>query len=794
MKYSYNWLKELSGTSATPEKVAELLTMHSLEVEGLEKIESTMEKVVAGKILNLRKHPNADKLQLVEVNVGNKELKIVCGADNIKVGDMVPVALVGANLPNGIKIKKSKIRGEKSLGMLCAEDELGLGTNHEGILLLDENYPVGKEIQKKKLTNKDTALEIKVLPDRAHDAMSHVGLAREIAILEKRKFDYDFDGLKLKTKKSKILKVEIKAKKLCPRYVGVVMEKIKIKESPLWIQNRLLTAGIRPINNVVDATNYVMLELGQPLHAFDLEKIKSLSTGVKKSAKISVRKAQDKEKLFLLDATEIILTEDDLLITAENKPLALAGIMGGRDSGVTEKTETIVLEAANFQATNIRRSRSHLKIKTEASDRFEKNIDPNLCEKAMVRVIEILEHTAEAQLEGIVDIYPEPVKPRKIKLNLVYVNKLLGEEIPASKALKILNALGIKTKKKQEDIVDCFIPTIRIDLTTSEDLVEEIGRLWGYNNIVATPLIKPVIPASQNDLLFFERTAKRRVADLGFNELYNYSFYSFQDANLCGLAKEKHYQIANPMNPNQALVRMSLVPNILKNLRENLKHFSQIKVFEIGRNYPLQKNKIQEQRILTLALVLDKDKEAETFYQMKGQVSDFLESLGLDTHLTPIEKKENLLMMHPSRAGKIQVQGKEIGSLFEVNPFVLKKYKINKKVVIAELDLKKLLPLTQIIKPYQPVQKYPTILRDISLLTGENNSVAEIINFIYKIGGNLILNIKMFDVFKKENKTSIAFHIEFGKKERTLEKKEVDMVIEKIVSQLENNLKVKVRK
>ncbi len=794
MKYSYNWLKELSGTSITPEKMAELLTMHSLEVEHLEKTESKLNKVVAGEILAISKHPNADKLQLVKVNVGKKELKIVCGAWNIKVGDKVPVALVGANLPNGMKIKKSKIRGEKSMGMLCAEDELGLGNSHKGILILNKDYPVGKEIQKKDSDNKDTVLEIKVLPDRAHDAASHVGLAKEIAILEKKKFDYDFDGLKLKAKKSKILKVEIKAKKLCSRYIGAVMQKVKIKESPLWMQNRLLTSGIRPINNVVDATNYVMLELGQPLHAFDLEKIQPTIQKDKKVVNISVRKAQNKEKVVLLDATKIALTENDLLITNGNEPLALAGIMGCLNSGVTEKTKTIVLEAANFQATNIRKSRTRLRIKTEASDRFEKNIDPNLCEKAMVRVIEILEHTAEAQLEGIVDIYPQPVKPKKIKLELAYVNKLLGEKIPKEKILKILTSLGIKIIKSKSDIIECLIPTIRIDLVTPEDLVEEIGRLWGYDNILARPLVEPVITVSKNGLSFFERTVKRRMADLGFNELYNYSFYSYQDANFCGLAEKKHHKIANPMNPEQALIRISLVPNILKKLYENLKHFSQIKVFEIGRNYPFQKNKIQEQRILTSALVLDKDKEAETFYHLKGITDDFLESFSLTSELIPLTEKEVSTLMHPSRSAKINIQKKEVGRIFEVNPFVLKKYKINKRVVLAELDIKKLFPYTEEIKIYQPIQKYPTIIRDISLLTGENNSVAEIIKFIQNVGGSLILSVKMFDIFHKENKTSLAFHIEFAKQERTLEKKEVDIIMQKIIVQLEKKLKVEIRK
>ncbi|PIW95172.1 MAG: phenylalanine--tRNA ligase subunit beta, partial [Candidatus Moranbacteria bacterium CG_4_8_14_3_um_filter_34_16] len=397
MKYSYNWLKELSGTKLSPEKARELLTMHSLEIEGMEEKKLNFDGVVVGKILEIKKHPNADKLQLTKIDIGNKKLDIICGAKNIEVGQKVPVALIGAKLLNGIEIREAKIRGEKSYGMLCATDELGLGTDHSGILILKKNAKVGEPAKKYLGVEDDTIFEIKVLPDRAHDATSHIGVAREIAALENRKFEYDFDGLKFPNKKSKKLAVKIEDKKLCSRYIGTVMENVKIKDSPNWMKQRLESSNIRPINNVVDATNYVMLELGQPMHAFDAEKISN-----KNKLQIIIRRARDKEKLVLLDESILELNNSDLLITNGETPLALAGIMGGKDSGINEDTRDIILEAASFNAVNIRRSRTRLGVKTESSDRFEKDIDPNLAEKAIVRIIEVLEHTADAKLEGVI--------------------------------------------------------------------------------------------------------------------------------------------------------------------------------------------------------------------------------------------------------------------------------------------------------------------------------------------------------------------------------------------------------
>ncbi|MFZ2975874.1 MAG: phenylalanine--tRNA ligase subunit beta [Candidatus Moraniibacteriota bacterium] len=804
MKYSYNWLRELSGTKLSPEKVREVLTMHSLEIEGMEDKKWNFDGVVVGKILEIKKHSNADKLQLTKIDIGNEKLDIVCGAKNIAVGDKVPVALVGTKLPNGIEIREAEIRGEKSFGMLCALDELGLGTDHSGIIILDPKAKIGEPAKKYLGVEDDTIFEIKVLPDRAHDAMSHVGVAREISVLENRKFEYDFDGLELSKKKSKKLSVKIDDNKLCSRYIGAVMENVEIKDSPSWMKQRLEASGIRPINNVVDATNYVMLELGQPMHAFDVEKVKSQKSKVE----IIVRRAKDKEKLVLLDDSVLELNNSDLLITNGETPLALAGIIGGKDSGINENTKTIILEAANFNATNIRKTRTRLGAKTESSDRFEKDIDPNLAEKAIVRIVEILEHTADATLEGVMDIYPNKIKSWKIKLDLEYADNLLGENIPKKEIIKILNLLGIKTAlrgstsnkpkhprgRTSTSCAECVIPTYRIDIRTQEDLIEEIGRIWGYEKIEPRPLVEPVIPAKINEILSFERKLGEIAIGFGFDEMYNYSFYSELDAKNCALDGVKHFELSSPMNPDQKYVRVSLVPNILKNVKTNLKNFESLNIFEIGKTYYPNNNAVEEKRMLVMAQVLEKDKNAETFYSIKGITENLLEKIGADGGSTSIMEVEPPRTWHPSRSAEILIDGEKIGMIGEINPIVLGKYKIGKRVAICELDTQKLLKISQKEITYKTLQKFPIITRDISMLAKGETKAIEIQKLIKKIGGNLVLNVSMFDVFFKDGQTSFAYHIEFGALERTLENVEVDEVMGEIVLGLEKELGLEIRK
>ena len=733
-------------------------------------------------------------------------MEVVCGAPNIKVGQKVPLALLGTKLPNGMEMKEVEIRGVKSSGMLCAADELGLGKDHSGIIILDEKAKKGDSVDKYLGIN-DTVIEIKVLPDRAHDALSHVGLAREISALEGKKMPYDFSGLKLPKTKTKNLKVEIKDRDLCSRYIGAMMTNIKIQPSPKWMRDRLEACGTNVINNVVDATNYVMLELGQPLHAFDFFKISGEISNDKfqmtnkiqnpndQKAEIIVRRANENEKIELLDGETKELSQNDLLITNGKTPLALAGIKGGLNSGITENTKTIIIEAASFNATNIRKTRTRLGIQTESSSRFEKDIDPNLAEKAMVRVIELLEHIADGKLEGIVDVYPKLVKPWKVKLNLEYVDRLLGETIPVSAIKKILSALDFKATGSGNNIT-VEVPTFRIDVKTQEDLIEEIGRVWGYEKIKPQPIMDAIAPPKINEPVFFETEIKDILSGMGFSEVYNYSFYSQKDADICGLKEMKHLELENPQNPDQQLVRTSLIPNVVKNIKENLKNYPEFRIFEIGRTYWSHEGGFpEEKRNLVMAEVLEKDTKADTFYNLKGTAENFLEIAGVNGDSVSIMETESPRsnFWHPTRSAEIRINNQKVGYVGEVNPLVLGQYKIGKRIAMAMFDLEILRGHVTKDKIYLPLRKFPVVTRDISLLDKSKLAVAEIIHFIAKIGGNLVLSVELFDTFQKEGATSHAFHIHLGT-DRTLEGKEVEEIMQKIISGLEKELKMEIRK
>ncbi|HCP08481.1 MAG TPA: phenylalanine--tRNA ligase subunit beta [Candidatus Moranbacteria bacterium] len=801
MKYSYNWLKELSGTKKTPEQLVELLTMKAFEVEGIGKVGEGLEGVVVGKILDIQKHPNADKLQLTKVDIDGKKLDIVCGAHNIKVGDKVPVATVGTKLPNGLEIKPAEIRGEKSEGMLCAEDELGLGNDHGGILILDEDAKLGNEVSEE-LKLEDNIFEIKVLPDRAHDALSHVGMAREICALEGRTFKYD--SKKLPSKKGKKLTVEIKDKNLCPRYMGAIIENITVQDSPAWAKNMLKKLGLKPINNVVDATNYVMLELGQPLHAFDASQIANRESQIE----IIVRRAKDGEEIKILDGSIKKLTKDDLVIADHKKALAIAGVMGGEGSGITAETKTVIMEAANFAAASIRKTKTRLNLQTDAAYRFEKDIDPNLAELAMARVLEIIKMFGGETVE-LSDVYPKEVAPWKIKLDLDYINNLLGEKIEKKAVSKILESLGLRVAGYGSQIT-VTVPTFRIDLKTQEDLIEEIGRVYGYEKIAAVAPKADIQVAPANEKRSFERQVKNILVGNGFSEVYSYSFYSAQDAGLAQFGTIKHLELQNPMNPEQALMRVSLIPNMLKNIRENLKNFKDFRIFESGRVYWSNGSVLpRERRMIVGAVVLEKDKKAENFYAIKGYVDNILNRLGIenqyydDFDATPVETFDSL--WHAGRRGEIKIDGPAyaeasagkhdhpIGFLGEINPIVLVDFDIHKRVAMFEFDLDALQRDVKIEKEYKAIRKFPTSTRDLSMIAAEKIKVSDIQKNIKKAGEKLILDVQLFDVFEKDGKTSFAFHIEFGA-DRTLESKEVDETMQKIISALESNLKLEVRK
>lgn len=834
--------------------------MRAFEVEGIEKVGADLAQVVVGEILKIEKHPNADKLSIAKVDVGEKKPRqIVFGQmAKIEVGFKTPVALAPTILPGNKEIKKAELRGVLSEGMLCLDQELGLSKEGISITFFDKSIkngtPVGVAMELD-----DALISIDVLANRAHDALSYVGMAREICALEGRKFDYKFAKLpKLKRRGSvSSLRVDVQDEKICPRYIGAILEKVEIKESPAWAKSVLRKAGLKPINNVVDATNYVMLELGQPTHAFDFDKIKSMEIPISKSQSpnklqttnhkprtidIVVRRAKKDEEIKLLDGSVKKLTAEDLVIADSAKAIALAGIMGGLDSGITNETKTIILEAANFDQVSIRKSRIRLGLGTDASARFEKGLDPNLAELAIARIIEILSEFG-GEVADIKDIYPKKLKPWKIVLDAKYISRLLGETIAVKKITDILKSLELRIMKYElsKGKITVEVPTFRRDLRTQEDLIEEIGRIYGYEKIKARAAHVAIQPAKVNEERIFEREVKNILAGNGFLELYNYSFYSRRDAGLCELGAIKHLELQNPMNPDQELLRVSLIPNILKNIRENLKRFDELHFFEIGKVYwPARNdtpfNKIgedlnlskeikestgstrhsvagglnggilpEEKKILVAAIVFEeriKNEEISKslFFEAKGYADNLLAKLGVedqyysDFNGSPIETFSAL--WHEGRRAEIRIEGQDeaIGYLGEINPLVLVNFDIHKRVAMLEIDLEKLRKVTEGEREYAPMRIYPAMTRDISMISGGDIRVDDILEVMQKAGGNLLLDADLFDIFDKDGKTSYAFRIIFGADDRTLKSEEVDVLMEKISADLEKHLGVKIRK
>jgi phenylalanyl-tRNA synthetase beta chain len=655
------------------------------------------------------------------------------------------------------------------------------------------------EFEEMKTEGKETQMVFDILANRGHDALSHIGMAREICAIEGRKFANGDPISKMEIQSPKrCLNVNIEDSKLCRRYIGVVLENVEVKPSPKWIQDRLLVSGVKPINNVVDVTNYVMLENGQPLHAFDAGKIggKGGSTSNWR-LNLQVHRAKKNEKIKLLDEKEYILNENDIVIADPEKAIALAGVMGGFDSAINDKTTSIILESANFNPTMIRKTRTRLNLGTESSYRFEREIDPNLAEIAMARAIELLQKYGGNNVKMVVyaDIYPKKIKPWNVRLDENYVKNLLGENIPSAKMKNILENLGIDVKM-QKNILNCEIPTRRLDLKTQEDLIEEIARIYGYENIPAKPPVVELTSPSINKQRIFEDKLRDAMIALGFSEMMNYSFYSADDIEKCNLKMEAHFEVANPMNPDQQYMRWSLAPNILKNVALNLKNFSDVKIFEIGNKFCLEKSKAKEATVLVGAMTYKSAKE-NLFFELKGVIESLLEKTGYEN--VSFEKMtKDYIFWHESRSAEIKIEGKEMGRVGEINPQVLRDYGIKSRVFLFGIRTYEL--ISQVGYPkekekiYNPISKFPSLKRDISMFVDEKTKYADIESKIYSAGGKLVLGVELFDIFEKESEKSLALRIEIGSREKTLTSEEIDEVMKKIVTKLEKDLKVKVRK
>lgn len=800
MFLSLDWLKDYveipRGLEA--EELARLLTMRTVEIDSVQKQAEKFKNVVVGRIKEVRPHPNADRLRLARVDIGEKEeLEIVCGADNIVPGQLVPVALVGAVLPNGLEIKEAEIRGVKSRGMLCAEDELGLSDDHSGILILEKKAKVGQNLAEY-LGWSDVVFEVdnKSITNRP-DLWGHYGIAREISAFLGTKFkgrDFKLPAVE----EDEAIKVKIEDFKLCPRYLAAVVKNVKVERSPAWLEKRLLAVGARPINNIVDITNYVMFALGQPLHAFNREQVDE----------IVVRRARQGERIVTLDGERRELDTEMLVIADSQKPIAIAGVMGGEESEVKAGTIAIVLEAANFDFLSIRKTAQKLGLRTEAAMRFEKSLDPNLAEWGLAMALELIKEICpNAEVVEIRDEkrFRNEVKPIKLEFN--WLNKFLGVEIKKERIKEILAKLGFDFSEEGEELV-VTPPSWRRgrDITAREDLAEELARIYGYEKI------KPTMPLIRMEAVKVEagRALARQVKSIlaggaTFSEVYNYSFVSEEQLNKLGISGKSYLRLLNAASSRETLLRQSLVPNLILNLKTNQARFEKIKIFEIGSIYLSgltgeediggeSKNKLpyQEKR-LGLAVAAPQRKEA--LAEIKGALSYLLNHFNLEAVYEPTE---NAPAWADSQArAEVKVGGYSLGLVTLLTKRASRSLGVKKEAALAEISL---LELAKAIaaageKKYQPLPKYPPVVRDLAFVVEErvlyNDIRKEILDF-----HSWIARVELFDVYRGEKlgpgKKNLAFHIIY-QADRTLTAKEVDKVQAGLIKRLEEKFGARVR-
>lgn len=647
---------------------------------------------------------------------------------------------------------------------------------------------------KNQKSNLDFLLDIDVLPNRAPDCFSHLGIAREICAILNLKFTPPKFKLKeIKEKSKDFIKISVKNKEDCLRYTARVIKNVKIGPSPEKIKERLKILGLNSINNVVDILNYVMLETGQPLHAFDLDKIEG--------REIIVRKARNGEKIETLDGKKYILTNKILIIADKKDPLAIAGIKGGKKAEITSKTKNIVIESANFNPLSIRKARQILNLQTDASLRFEHGIDINLTEKAIDRAVYLIKKYCEGEiLEGKLDLIFQKYLPKILRLNFEKLEKLCGIKIPKNEILRIFKKLEFEILKKDNKGISLKIPTFRKDIEIEEDLIEEVVRIWGLEKIPEKLPSFLLLPPERNDNIFWENTIKDFLKEMKFVEVYNYSFFGEAEFKL--FPSEKIIEVKNPQSEKFKYLRCSLIPNLLKNIKENLKYFDEVKIFELGKIFLKEKDKILEKRMLSGVLVEKRAKKEDLFYEGKGVLDSLFEKLGIPQHfydeyeVSPQDSPFSLWNLN--NCAEIKIDNEEIGFLGEINKKILEKFDISENVIVFDIDFEKLQKKALEEVEYRPISSFPAAIRDIAILVPTETKVIELLNVINSVGGELIRDVDLFDLYEgeplPEGKKNVAFHIIYQAKDRTLTSKEIDELHQKIIKAIEKNPNWEVRK
>ena len=795
MKLNRKWLHEefVDLSNVSDKEFVEKLTVFGQKVETYERMDAEIKNVVVGKVVSIVRHENSDHMWVCQIDVGAGEpVQIVTGAQNVKEGDLVPVAQHNSYLPGDVHITKGKLRGEVSNGMLCGLEELGLSLNDfpnailDGIWILNnEDCKIGDDINVV-IGNDDTVVDFEITNNRP-DCYSIIGLARESAAafgLPMKHHEPVVKGSNVGSMYEK-LDVDVQAENLCNRYSSRMVANVKIGPSPKWLRQRLRANGVRPINNIVDITNYVMLEYGQPMHAFDYRYVGS--------GKIVVREAEACETLTTLDGTVRALKPGMLVIADENKPIGLAGIMGGENSEIQDDTTTVVFESANFNGTSIRQTALALGMRTESSGKFEKNLDPMMTVPAVQRACELVEMLECGDvMDGIIDIINYVPAPKTVTLEVEKINKLLGTTISRDDMVKYLNLLEIAVEGD-----NIFVPSWRPDLNLMADIAEEVGRSYGYNQIPTTEF-KNSTQGGYTPAMMLETSAGRLCRALGYSEIITYSFVSPAIFDQIRLPKDSTLRnalrIQNPLGEDTSIMRTTSLPSMLDILARNYAyHNKTAKLYEMAKIYiPVDGNVLPEEpKILTLGTY----GAGETFFTLKGELEAILTGLRMPKASYCADKTNP--SYHPGRCAKVTVQGVDVGYIGQIHPLVAKNYGIDSEIYCAQINFTALMALQLPEPTYTPLPKYPAVFRDLSMVCSEEITVAQITDCIETSAGKLLRDVRLFDIYRgvgvPEGKKSMAFSLELRADDRTLTDADSEQVVSKVLDALKNNLDITLR-
>ncbi|WP_300390390.1 MULTISPECIES: phenylalanine--tRNA ligase subunit beta [unclassified Fusobacterium] len=793
MLISLDWLKQYVDIKEDLKELDNALTMIGQEVEAIEIQGKDLDNVVIGHIVEYGKHPNSDKLTLVKVDVGNEEvLQIVCGAPNHKLGDKVVVAKIGAVLPGDFKIKKSKIRDVESYGMLCSQVELGIGEDGDGIIILPEDAPIGEEYRKY-MGLDDVIFELEITPNRP-DCLSHIGIAREIAAYYGRKVKYpSVTYTEAIDPTTTVAKVTIEDKERCKRYMGRVIRNVTVGESPEWLKKRIRAMGLKPINNIVDITNFVMFEYNQPMHAFDLDKVANGS--------ITVRAAKEGEKIVTLDGVERELN-GELVIADDEKVTAIAGIIGGVGTEITSETKNVFLEVAYFTPENIRKTGRKLGISTDSSYRNERGTDieniPDSSERAAALIAEL---AGGEILDGAIDRYVEKPQKYEIPLSLQKLNKFIGKELSPEIVGKILSNLGLGIKTLSQDTLVITPPTYRGDLTRTADIYEEVIRMYGFENIEAVMPIENIQAGKKAPNIDLIDNTKEILREIGLQEVINYSFIPKNVVDILNI-KDRVIEIKNPLSEDMSILRPTLMWSLLANIRDNInRNQFDLRLCEVSRVFTPAEELADEDLRICIGLsgrpertLWNPKPEAYDFYTLKGYVEKLMEYLGIARY--KLERSSNC-NFHPGRSAEIKIGNDTIGIFGEIHPDVQEKMEIKReRVYIAELDLTKCTKYMKGQAKYEKIVKYPEVTRDLAIVLSKDVLVGNMVENLKRVSP-IIENINIFDVYEGEridaDKKSVALSIVLRNKEKTLDEKEISTAIEKILTTISKDYKGEIR-